>query len=240
MAQKKLYLTISGHGVILVFSIIITVLSGQNPRVLLYAHTFSVLFRIITVRVLARRVGDTGIIGWIIRRGTREPQSWERSRPQKNSRTGKPAGIIPYITAVLTLFFMLGVLLLLGTGPGFLKREVLVPEMGIAVIIALGYWLNDLYNQRIIISTEKSVPYNLGYNDSGLVFLMAAIFISGFTLPIIINVIAWFGAGKTGAIVFVSEWIVFIALTMIRFISEVLADTKKKKGSFRKMSRGYK
>ena len=93
-SRKKPYGKILGHLFAFGFSIGLTVVSGQSPRVLLYAHAFSVLYRLVTVWVVVRSLEASDTKGWFAERCIREPLSWERSKPLRDERTRKPAGTL--------------------------------------------------------------------------------------------------------------------------------------------------
>lgn len=102
---------IISHSFAFILSIGITIVSGQNPRILLYAFAINVLFRFITVWSLSVNATSSGTLEWLIKLITREPDPGERSRPYRNPYTKKMAGIFDYIFGILTMMFMLGVLL---------------------------------------------------------------------------------------------------------------------------------
>ncbi len=228
---------ILGYFVIFCFSIFLVIISGQSPRVLLYAHALNLLFRIITVWLFSRNIGIYNSKGVLTERCSREPYVWEKSTPFRNEHTNKPTGIIAYITAGLTLIFMIGILQMMGSGTDFLKREVLIQEVIWSLLIAAAYWLIDMKDRRFIIASNKSVGINLGYNARGMNFLFAAIFISNFIFVIGVFLVTWLFPGDAGGSVLMVEWVIYTVLTGMILISDICVDRKKSKGSFKNLSR---
>jgi hypothetical protein len=216
---------ITGHFFVYVLSIAMTAWSGQSPRVLLYTHGFSVLYRLMAVWLFAVQVSEKGHKGGLVERFTREPQEGERSRPWQDHRTGKPAGMVNYLVVIFTLLFTVGIVLRLGSGSEFLSRQVLLPEIGLSLFIAFLYLVDDLISKQLVVSMQKPVPINLGYNVGGLNFLAAAVFISAFLLVISMNIASWLF--DSNRYVIAAEWLVLLVLSTIRLVHDILGETKK-------------
>lgn len=230
MGANHKYKKILGRLVAFSATLALAVWSEQSPRVLLYAHGISVLFRMIAVWLFARAAVETGGRGRLGELFTRAPRHWERSAPYRDRRTRKLAGISSYIVSVLTLLFMTGVVLRMGSGPGFLARQVLVPEASWAILIALIYLVDDLFCRRLVVVADEPVSISLGYNVGGLNFLVAAVFISAFLLVIAMNIAVWIlGGGVNGPGVKV-EWLILIVLTAVRSVYESVNDGKDERG----------
>lgn len=198
--------------------------SGENPRVLLYAHGFSVLFRLIAIWLIATAVAKQGFKGKLGELFTREPGKRERSRPWQDGRSGKPAGIIVYLVVIVTMLFTVGVVLRMGSGAGFLSLHVLIPEVSWALLIALIYLADDLFNKQLVVSSDKPTSINLGYNVGGLNFLTGAVFISAIVLLVTMNFASWLFQNSYPIIAV--EWLIFLILGAIRLIYDVLRERK--------------
>jgi hypothetical protein len=216
---------IIGHVCTYFLSFAMTIWSGENPRILIYAHGFSTLYRLIAVWMVALAVDKNGSKGSLGERFTREPKKWEQSKPWQDNRTRAPAGITTYIVVVFTLLFTVGVVLCMGSGAEFLSRKVLIPEVSWAIFIALIYIVDDLASKQLVVSSNKPLPINLGYNVGGLNFLIAAVFISAFLLVTTINITVWF-FGNDHPIIFV-EWLILIILSTIRLFYDILWREKR-------------
>jgi hypothetical protein len=209
---------IISHLIAFVLSIGITFVSGQDPRILLYAFAINVLFRALTVWTLSRNARSSGSLEWFIRLTTRAPEPGERSRPYLNQYTKEPAGIFTYIFSILTMMFMLGVLLAMGSDPGFLKPQVMLPDLLWATSIALVYLADDLGSRQLVLSMEKSASRNLGYNVSGINFLLASIFVSAAVVLLVnfpLGMITGSLTGKEPQSLH-SEWTVYLILASLR------------------------
>ena len=223
------------HFVAFFFSIALVVWSEQSPRVLLYAYLLGILFRMVTIWIFAKSVVSSGQKGWLIQHTTREPKKWERSKPYRNERTREPAVLGTYIGGIIAMFVMVGVLLMPFSGTKFLSMQVMLPEIAWALVIALIYLADDMISRQLVISTVNPVGKNLGYNVSGLNFMLAAIFICAVILLFAMNIAAWITGGRIARIEFLTEWMILVVLTALRFIYDFLRDIKQEKGSFRKL-----
>lgn len=211
-----------GHLCTYVLSVFLIIWSGESPRVLLYAHGISLIYKLIAVWFFAVALEVNGAKGVLGKRFTREPRKSERSKPWKDSRTREPAGIVGYIFAILTLLFMVGVVLSMGSGTGFLALQVIVSEVNWALLVALIYLFDDFISKQLVISSEKNVTQNLGYNIGGLNFLMAAVFISAFVLLIAMNITPWLFRGPRFALH--AEWVILLVLGLIRLVYDIRRD----------------
>jgi len=189
---------------------------------LLYAHGFSVLFRLIAIWLIATAVARKGFKGKLGELFTREPNRWERSRPWQDSRSGKPAGMFVYLVVILTTLFTVGVVLRMGSGAGFLSRHVLIPEIAWALLIAFIYLADDLFNKQLVVSSGKTTSINLGYNVGGLNFLTGAVFVSAILLLVTMNFAGWLFQNRHPTIAV--EWLLFLILGAIRLIYDVLRE----------------
>ena len=217
------------HVAAFVFSVLLTIVSGQNPRVLLYAFAISLLFRFLTIWLLSANVDYSSGFQRLVRKITRLPEPGERSRPYRNEKTGEKAGPATYLTGIFTLMFMLGVVISFASGPKFLDKHLFLPEIFWASVIALVYWVDDLSSRSIILVPDQPVPVNFGYNTRGLNFLMAAIFISAFVMMMVLFVLILFIDERSPYIRPVLEWTIFITLALIRFIADLHKALYKKR-----------
>lgn len=233
--QNKHLGRISTHLFAFFFSIALVVWSKQSPRVLLYAFIFGILFRMLTIWIFSLSVESSGQKGWLIQHTTREPEKWERSKPYRDEQTRKPVGLGSYIGGIIAIFVMLGVLLVPLSGTKILSLQVMLPEMCWALVIAFIYLADDLISRQLIVSTVKPVAINLGYNVSGLNFMLAAIFLCAIILLFAMNIAAWFTGGRVSRVDYLMEWMILIVLTALRFIYDFLRDIKKDRGSFSKL-----
>jgi NhaP-type Na+/H+ or K+/H+ antiporter len=76
---------------------------------------------------------------------------------------------------IVTMLFAIGVVLRMGSGAGFLSRHVLIPEVSWALLIALIYLVDDLFNKQLVVLSDKPTYTNLGFNVGGLNFLTGAV-----------------------------------------------------------------
>jgi len=113
----------------------------------------------------------------------------------------------------------------MGAGAGFLSRQVLIPEVSWALFIALIYLVDDMINKQLVVSSNKPLSINLGYNVGGLNFLMAAVFISAFLLVVTMIIAGWLFESNQPVIVV--EWLVLLILGTIRLIYDILWERKK-------------
>lgn len=218
---------ILGYILTFIVTMAIAIYSKQNPRIILYSHVFSEIFSLTTIWIFAASSNAKGYKGFIADRFTREPLKWERSKPYKDERTRKPSGIMGYIFGLLTLLFMVGIILMLGTGSSFLSKKIIFSELCWSLLIALFFTGENLFNKKMIVAVKKDVPTNLGYNVGGINFLVAAVFITAFSLLIInISVLVIFGERTAAILAKQIAWFLLGTLTAIRFYYEYRHEQK--------------
>jgi hypothetical protein len=219
---------ITVHALALIFSIGLAFLSGQNPRILLYAQAISLLYRFISIGLLAaiceRRTYPSGFIA----RLSREPLPGERSRPYRDQRRGDLAGIGTYLVVILTIIFMLVVLFQMTGARGFLDAKDLAGELSWAGLIAVIYWIDDLLSKQFVLAPGKSRAINLGYNVAGLNFLLAAIFISAIVILVVHAFTGIFLARWPDYLSVALSWMVFLMLSLVRFVADAFNLVKKR------------
>ena len=202
-------------------------LTDQNPRVLLYAHGLSLLLRMTTVWYGATFHAADPLATWIVSK-CRLPTQFDKGRPYRDQRTREPAGIVAYLMGILTLLFMIGILLLLAHGPGFLEPEILVPEVMFGLALAVAFWLEDLFGREYILDAEREVYQNLGFNTSAMSFLMAAIFITGFAF--VIGMVTWSVVSDAQPNVLWMSWAMIIVLALLKLGYQLKIDFSNPKG----------
>jgi hypothetical protein len=180
----------------------LTLLAGQNPRVLLYGLLVVLLWEMLAVWYVATFVERHALASVLLAR-TRSPGRFDRGKPYRHEKTRERAGIGTYVVGILTLMFMVGILQLLAGGPAFARTSVLLPELAWAAGIAVIFVIEDLVARKLIIDREAAVYRNLGYKTPALNFMLAAIMIRGIVLPVVANLGVWL----RGSISFHPFWI---------------------------------
>ena len=200
----------------------------QNPRVLLYSYGITLLYRMIAIWYGATQLNATAFSSMIVRHA-RLPTQFDRGKPDRDPKTREPAGLGSYIAGILTLLFMIGLVLLMGQGPGFLSIDVLVPEMLFAIMLAGVFFLDDLFGRQLILDPEKAVYQNLGYNTSALNFLLAATFLTafGFVMVLVIWSMVVETVGRAARWV---DWVMLITLSLLKLGYQLRIDFSNPKG----------
>lgn len=208
------------HVVALIATLLLVLLTDQNPRVLVYALAFSLLYRFITVTVLSSAAMSSNR-GSRVCLLSREPADGERSRAYRDQRTGRKAGLAAYISGMLGVFMMLAVTFEMTSASGIAHPGVMVADLKWGALLGLIYLIDDLWSRQIIIAPGQPVPVNLGYNVSGLNFLIAAIFISAFLFALVMVVLSVISTDISYTRISMFEWIVFVILVIIRCVYDI-------------------
>lgn len=232
MSKFKSPSVIALHAIALVSSLALAILSGQNPRIIIYALIFGLIWRFLTAWLMTAFIRKTPELVFAI---SREPLPHEKLRRNKNPHTGKyfKEGFFSYLFGILTMAFMIGVLQYMGNGPGFIKSNILIPEVLWGLGISVLYWVEDIVTNNIIIHPQKDVSDNLNYNSGGYKFLLASIFISqAFILGAMVIILLLGDLGlvnemEHGAIPV--EWILILVLAFLKFAYEIRLPKKPRR-----------
>jgi hypothetical protein len=221
------------HCAVSAASIALLLLSDQNPRVLLYGLTISLLYCMTTVWFTASFFGNNVLAATLLK-VTRLPTHQDRGKPYRNEHSNKPVGVISYILAIATTLFILCIILAIGQGTEFLKPHTLYPELIWGSFIGLLYWIDDISGDQLIIDPEKPVETNLGYNTPALNFLLAAIMISAILMLSVQPILLTLGI-QEGHSNWIS-WALLTTLVSLKLLFQLKADFGPR-GSFKALSK---
>jgi hypothetical protein len=209
-------------------SIAILLLTDQNARVLLYTYVFNIFYRMPTVWYIAS-FHDSGGTPAALLKYCREPGRFDRGKPARDARTREPAGLAAYQFGIATLLFMVVIMVLMAEGPQVVSAEVLVLELVIAALLALLFWIDDLFGGQLIVARDKAVYQNLGYNTPAMNFMLAAIFIAGF-FWLVFMVVATMLLGLQPNWSPALSWGIVIVVALLKLAFQVRADLGNPKG----------
>lgn len=218
------------HFLALVAAISIAILSGQNPRIIIYAIGIGLFWRFLTVWILAKLVNHSPEL---VSLASRKPLLHEKSRPYRHPKTREKAGGFGYLMGILTMMFMIGILQLMVHGENYFQSKSIIPEMLWGLTISFLYWLEDLFTKEIVIHPDKCVEDNLGFNISGYNFLLATIFISNFIfIGMMFAYVLMISVGlmderRQGFIPI--EWIMISVLALLKFAFEIRIPKKARR-----------
>ena len=215
------------HLSIFIGSLVLLMATGQNPRVLLYAHCLALVVRMPTVWLIANKVQvnpDSPLLKF-----TRLPTQFDKGKPYRNNKTREPAGLASHISASLTLLFMVGLILYGSEGGAFLALDTLTQELAWGVLIAMLFWLDDVLGKQLIVAPKKQLVQNLGYNTPAGNFMLAAIFITCFALLILAYLSTWVMVDAPKHVPSVA-WAILVTLSILKLIFQLKVDFSNPKG----------
>lgn len=208
-------------------SIAILIFTEQNPRVLIYAHAISLLYRMPTVWYGATYLSGTSLSAFVLG-FSRLPTPADRGKPFRNEKTREPAGLGSYLTIILTLIFTITLALSLLQGISNFSTETFLREIILAAAIALLFWADDIFGGQLIIDPDKAVYQNLGYNTPAMNFLIAALFLGTFCLFIPSAITFLFTADFPSNLMI--DWAILISLSFLKLIYQLKTDFGNPKG----------
>ncbi|MDA0273389.1 MAG: hypothetical protein O3C68_09075 [Proteobacteria bacterium] len=211
------------------FSLAITILifTEQNPRVLIYAHAVSLLYRMPTVWYCATYLSRTSLSAFVLG-FSRLPTPADRGKPFRNEKNREPAGLPSYLMIILTLIFTIAIALSLLQGTTNFSPQTFVREITLAALVALLFWVDDVFGGQIIIDPAKAVYQNLGYNTPPMNFMIAALFIGTFCLFVPATIAFLFTADFPSNLLV--DWAILVSLSFIKLIYQLKADFVNPKG----------
>ncbi|NND67286.1 MAG: hypothetical protein HKN19_06855 [Halioglobus sp.] len=222
MTRFKPWRDILAHLLGLACAIVLTLVTGQNPRVILYGIALGLLLRFITVWYLsnAARVGATPP-QWLSRL-SRGPYPAEKSKPYYKSPNNRDLAELPnYIGGIAGTMVMIATLQVMATGTEFLLPITFFTELSWGALLALVCWAEDLAGGSIILRAGEDTPTNLGYSVPALNKLLGAVAIANVLFLIGLSVVMLTDQfDRLGADLPV-EWAILWFLALIRLYYEI-------------------
>jgi hypothetical protein len=180
--------------------------SGESPRIAIYGFYFHYVCLLLTAWACMRMHGSgRAALQRVARALTRPPRPGRPSTPVTEG--GRPARFRAYLIVMAALSWFTFVMVNVADQEIVTPGPVIRDELRWGLAVAAIWWLQDLWDRRVVMRFEEPLTTNLGWNSQGTTVGALAVL-----------------TGGIGSAVAESPWPCFVALLFFKHLCEFAED----------------
>lgn len=185
-------------------------LSGESPRIAIYGYYFHCVYLLLTAGACARlHASGNPALQALAQRLSRPPHPRQQSRPLVEEVSGKALNLLGYVGVLLVLFGFTFALVNVKDQELSTPAPVIFAELQWSLLVALIWWVQDLFDRRVVMCFDAPVTTNLGYNAQGAP-------VGAFTVL----------TGGIASALVASPWPCLVMLLLFKHLHELVADVR--------------